>query len=137
MGFVQDTAEITINFPSTGNVVLREVEELSIDDEAELEPVNLVNADNPDRPSAVRAKPGAIMITLTEVPKNPPQVDWYGIKDGREEGAVTIQYRGGRRDGLRVQFTPAYVSKVADAGVNAEGESTREITVMALARREQ
>lgn len=133
--FQQDSANYFLNSATLGNLKLVEVKEIEIEDEAEVEAVSF--SSDEERPSGFRRKKGAIMITLTETPGVPPQVDWYALKEAREVFGFTVQYRGGKRNGLRVQYTPCTVSKVSDANMNDDSESEREIVLLALGRREQ
>lgn len=134
-GFVQDSADWFINFPTSGNVKLKHVKSIEVEDEAELEAIPFVG--HRGRPDGLIEKPGAIMITFTETPGIPQQVNWHRIKANKEQGSVTAQYRGGGSDGQRTQFGPAFVSKVTDAGVDNEGTSEREIVIIALGREDQ
>lgn len=132
--FKQSKADFTINFPSTGSVLCVEIDDFEIEDEEELEAVGAVGF---ERPPGLREKPGPIMITVNEVPGVPPQVDWEEPKRNKEAGSVTIQYRGGGKDGQRTQYGPVFVSKVKPAGMNKDGESIRTITLIALGREDQ
>lgn len=133
--FRQSKADFMINFPSSGSVLCSEVLSFEIEDQ---ETVEAVSDTAGDRPSGFREVKGAIQITVTEVPGVPPQVDWYEIRSNKEVGSVTVQYRGGAKDGLRVQFTQVVVAQVGDANLNGEdGNSQREIMLLALGRQEQ
>lgn len=129
----QDRSDFIIEFPSLGNIKCVEVLEWEVDDEQELEAVGDVSS---DRPPGIKTKRGAITITVTETPGIPPQVAWEKPHATQEAGVVTTQYKGGGKKGQRIQYTPVFVSKIKPAGMNADGESQREITLLALGKQE-
>lgn len=117
-----------INSASQGNRQCRGLQDAGVEDGSSVETVNEIGA---EFPTGHIVKPGAQTINLTEkVVEGEPEVDWNELRDSRELFSMTRQYRNGQR----VQFLDCRVSTVNESG-DAEGENTREITIMSLRRK--
>jgi hypothetical protein len=126
---IQDSAEIVINC-SQGNKVLTRVKSIEPKDERKLEFQNFVG--NNGRPGGVKETPGGIVLTITETPSIPEEVDWKKLRDDREWFSISTQGKGGGKLGKREQYVPCRVSEVSSPKVNDQGEVEREIIVFAL-----
>lgn len=117
-----------INSESQGNRPCRGLQDAGVEDGSSVEPVNEIGS---EYPTGTTTKPGAMTLNLTEkVMEGEPEVDWNELRDSREVFSMTRQYRNGQR----VQFLNCKVSTVNESG-DAEGENTREITIISLRRK--
>lgn len=127
MSFVSN-APWFINSASQGNRQCRGLQDAGVEDGSSVETANEIGS---DFPVGFIRKPGPQTLSLTErVMEGEPDVDWVELKELKEIFSMTRQYKNGQR----VQFLDCTVSTVGESG-DAEGENTREISIMSLRRK--
>lgn len=127
MSFVSN-APWFINSASQGNRQLRGLQDASIEDGSSVETANEIGS---DFPVGFIRKPGPQTVSFTfRVMEGEPDCDWVELKERGEVFSLTRQYRNGQR----IQLLDCTVSTVGESG-DAEGENTREVSIMSLRRK--
>lgn len=117
-----------INSASQGNRQLRGLQDAGVEDGSSVETINEVGN---EYPVGFVDKPGPITLNFTEkVMEGEPDCDWVELQKLKELFSMTRKYTAGQR----VQFLDCRVSTVNESG-DAEGENTREVSVMCLRRK--
>lgn len=130
---ITDRAEITI-ICSQGNKVLKRVKKMVPKDEATTEFATFTSHEG--RPGGFFDKPGGIVITITETPEIPEEVNWAKLKRDKESFTLNVQYKGGAKLGKREQYVDCRVSEVSSPEVGDDGEATREVILKSLDRKD-
>lgn len=117
-----------INSASQGNRQCRGLQDAGVEDGSSVETANEIGS---EYPVGFIDKPGPQTLSFTEkVMEGEPLIDWVEIKELKEVFSMTRQYRSGQR----VQFLDCRVSTIGESS-DAEGENTREISIMSLRRK--
>lgn len=126
---ITDRAEITIDC-SQGNKVLRRIKTMVPKDEATTEFATFTSHEG--RPGGFFDKPGGLVLTITETPEIPEEINWAKLKRDKEYFTINVQYKGGAKLGKREQYVDCRVAEVSSPKAGDDGEAEREIIVKAL-----